>query len=227
MRIGVEKSSSHQQSHSEIASDNPCSRQLFWKWASSCNRLTRCATTHDRSTSNIGLQIHAIGPFIAHEHGAFRCARINEAKFFKKPKTPLVPWVHVRNNRGNATRRSTAHDRANSLACNSRAPYTARKDESDFVGAPQSSLSYYHPLKQYDEVISRAGLICAKGVEHEFFGLCQRLGGTRPKPHCLRIGKNRISAIASSALKWRSTRRFVFIAGLVQSRFRANLTPTP
>jgi hypothetical protein len=53
-------------------------------------------TTHGFSISNLGLQIHAIGPFIAHEHGAFRCARLNEAKFFKKPKAPLVPWVHVR-----------------------------------------------------------------------------------------------------------------------------------
>src|SRR5580704_19489095 len=57
-----------------------------------------------------------------------------------------------------------------------RAPYTARKDKSDFVGAPQSSLSYYHTLKQDDEAISRAGLRCANGVAHEFFGLCQRLG---------------------------------------------------
>jgi hypothetical protein len=187
------------------------------------NPVTRCATTHYLSTSNLGLQIDAIRPYITYKHGAFRRARLNEAKFFKKPKAPLVPWVHVRDNRGKATRRSTAHNRTNGLARDAPAPYTARKDESDFVGAPQSRLSDYHPLKQNDEIISRTGLICANGFAHKLFGLRQRLGSTRPKPHCLGIGKDRMECDCVFNLEMAQYEAFRLDSRLVPRRFHAQI----
>ena len=128
-RIGVDKSSSHQLSHSEIASDNPCSRQLSEKVRllqilRGCHADSNRLQNHSCYTSNTQNEWLAVGwvaqrlvqgePHQVEVSGSRRCAALVDTSL--RPQRRSRPSCSGTASRCQSRRRERSRTRRPSAA---------------------------------------------------------------------------------------------------------------